>query len=187
MARVRSPGQEMAVSGCFVRGSWVVWSILFIICSRMHSITHLFGFLWSFILMVLGLNVFRGLVPFTIIIFYEFLFVASWRSSWLGTGFSVRLPTSTPAHDLASSSQHRYLNGVWHEIFLGLLSIPLGQLWFFSVINIHSRILCKFSKKIEAAPKEYSGAWGTLIHEKTWSRKSCVRLSLRKNKLTQTK
>ncbi len=32
--------------------------------------------------------------------------------------------------------------------------------------------LRKFSKKLETALLGYSGAWGILIHEKTWSRKS---------------
>jgi hypothetical protein len=38
--------------------------------------------------------------------------------------------------------------------------------------------LPEFSKKFETAPREYSLARGTLIHEKTRSRKSRVRLPL---------
>ncbi len=144
--------------------STVLWSSLFIICSRMPSITHLFylDFFWSFILVGLGLNVFRGLVPFTFSVRYVlFTFVASWRSSWLGTDFWVRSPTSTPAHALALSSQHRYLKGVWHEIFnlkfffhesvspgIPEYRISLGRLRNFSVINIPSRISPRIFGKI---------------------------------------
>jgi hypothetical protein len=40
--------------------------------------------------------------------------------------------------------------------------------------NIHSRLICEFSKKIETIPMAYSGARGTLIYEKNLKSKiSC--------------
>jgi hypothetical protein len=39
--------------------------------------------------------------------------------------------------------------------------------------------LREFSKNFKTAPMEYLGAWGTLIHEKTRSRKYRVRLPLK--------
>jgi hypothetical protein len=42
------------------------------------------------------------------------------------------------------------------------------------VIDIHSRISPRISKKFETAPKEYLGAWGKMIYEKNLkSKNSC--------------
>jgi hypothetical protein len=42
------------------------------------------------------------------------------------------------------------------------------------VININSRISPRIFEKIQTAPMEYLGAWGTLIHEKKLTSKiSC--------------
>jgi hypothetical protein len=46
-------------------------------------------------------------------------------------------------------------------------------------INFYSRISPRIFEKIQTAPMEYLGAWGTLIHEKNRNRKSRVRLPLK--------
>ncbi len=109
-----------------------------------------------------------------------FTFVASWRSSWLGTGFWVRSPTSTPTHALASSSQHRYNGSLTRDFQLKFFheSVPPGSSEypvrtasiFFGDKHSFANSFANFrEKKIEAAEQNtrYSGAWGTLIHEKT--------------------
>ncbi len=44
--------------------------------------------------------------------------------------------------------------------------------------------LRKFLKKFETALRQYSGAWGKLIHKKTWSRKILGTVPLMRNSLT---
>ncbi len=50
-------------------------------------------------------------------------------------------------------------------------------------LHRRSTLICEylreFSKKFKTAPMEYLWAWGALIHEKTWARKSRVRLPLK--------
>ncbi len=58
-----------------------------------------------------------------------------------------------------------------------LFHLPLASTTL--VVQLELRISLQIFKKIWNGPNGISGAWGKLIHEKTWSRKSCGTVPLR--------
>ena len=111
----------------------------------------------------------------------------SWRFQW-----HHRRPWPTSAAgDIAdlypSALAAPHLHGVLVSLtpainFLPVSLTPLNSLSPVSLTPVIKTLIRdyfrEFSKKFKMAPMEYYEAWGTLIHEKTWSRKSPVRLSL---------
>jgi hypothetical protein len=62
---------------------------------------------------------------------------------------------------------------------ISLLAVAILYLFtFFNLILDAPRISANFPKKFEMTIMVFSGAWGQLIHKKTWSRKSQGTVSL---------